>query len=267
MSNYITTWGTLTDFSWDGTNISTKYFYPIHFVKGVMPPQKQYTFDPPGRDGIIQVRKKFEPRPITIQGYIEGTSHTTLISRIQDLASFLYEDSDVQLILSNESDRYYNAQYLDYVEVKRRKDYALLDLIFECNDPFAYDTTASTDSEAGITTNDHTYTETNNGHYYAYPTVTFTFNQAQEHVYIQNNNISGNRFDISKPFATNDSLVIDCKDGTIKLNGTTSPAGFGDDGSAEWLVLRAGSNQLQVGSTDASIDVDCDLSYEKVYLS
>jgi len=269
MSSLIQTWGTLTDFSWDGTNISTKYFYPIHFVKGVMPSQSQYVLNAPDRDGVIQVRKKFDSRPITIQGYIEGTSHSNLISRIQSLSSFLYEDSDVRLILSNESDRYYNAQYLDYVEVKRRKDYALLDLIFTCNDPFAYDTTADTDTQSSITTDNTTFTLTNSGHYYAYPTFTVTFNQAQTHIYIQNNSVTGNRFDISKSFASGDELEVDCKNGTIKLNSTTSPAGFGDggDGSAEWIVFATGNNQLQVGTTDVSIDCDVNTSFRKTYLS
>ena len=269
MSNYIHVWGTLDNFSWDGTNISTVYFYPIHFVKGIMPAQSQYVLNSPEKSGVVQVNKKFNPRPLTIQGYIEGTSHATLITRIQALSSFLYEDSDVQLIYSNESDRYYNAQYLDYVEIKRRVDYALLDLKFLCNDPFGYDITADTDTQAGITTDDTTFSIANGGHYYAYPTITITFNQVQTHIYIQNNTITGNRIDISKSFAVADELEIDCKNETVKLNGSHSPAGTGDggEGLAEWIVLATGANQLQVGTDDGSIDIDVVTSFEKVYLS
>jgi len=266
MSTLIETWGTLDDFSLGGVNISTKYFFPIHFVKGIMPPQTQYTLDPPGKSGVIQVRKKFEPRPVTIQGYMEATSHANLIARIQDLASFLYEDSDVELILSNESDRYYNAQYLDYVEVKRRKDYVLLDLVFECNDPFAYDTTPDTDTQSNAT-DGATFVITNDGHYYVYPTFTFTFNQSQTHISLQNNNITDNRFDISKSFESGDELEINCKDGTIKLNGSNSPAGFGDGGTAEWVILKKGANELQIGTDDVSLDCDISTNFEKVYLS
>jgi predicted phage tail component-like protein len=257
------------DTSWGGTNLSTKNFTTYRVIKPLIPPQEQFGFDIPDKSGFTQVFKRFGANSLIVRGTISGSTPANLKTNIATLSSFLYSDGDTEIIFSDDTGKYWNAQYLDTVEVIREETQALLDLIFTCNDPFAYDTTADTDTEAGITTNDTTYTVANSGHYYAYPVVTITFNQAMEHIYVQNNDVSGNRFDVSKPFASNDKLEVDCKNGTIKLNSTTSPAGFGDggDGSAEWLVLAKGNNQLQVGSDDATIDCDVDLSWRKVYLS
>ena len=269
MSNYISVFGTLKDASFGGTNLSDKNYYCIDFVKGLMPNQIVNKFDVPKRAGKIVVDKKFDVEYITAKGFLEASSHSDAISKVKLLSAFLYSDEDKKFIRSDISTQYHLAQYLDYVKVAIKKDYALFDLIFECNDPFAYDTTADTDTQASVTTDDTTFIIANSGHYHAYPTFTITFNQAQEHIYLQNNGISGNRFDISKSFATDDVLIINGKTGVITLNGSNSPAGFGDggDGSAEWVMLATGNNELQIGTDDISIDVDILTSFEKVYLS
>jgi len=273
MSNYIRLIsGTLVDASFGGTDLSDKKFYCYDFVKGLMPRQKEITIDIPGTPGIVQLDKKFVSRPIKLYGYMDCSSHADLISKINSLAEFLYNDADQQLILSNETDRYYNAQYIDYTEIWRRKDYAKIVLVFNCNDPFAYAITADTPADQNIIDNDKTWTVQNLGQYYSYPVVTITFNQAQTHIYIINNTLGSVGFDISKSFVLNDVLVIDSKAMTIRLNGESATAGFGDvgEGRAEFLVLMAamneGNNELQIGSTDPSIKVSVNVWFRKVYL-
>ena len=259
--------GTLLDASFDGTDLSDKNFDCYHILKSLMPKQNQTTIDIPKTSGLYQSSKKFESNQLTLRGLVDCTSYSDLMTKLQTLSAFLYSDSDKELIPSNADDRYYNVQYLDYVIIEERDDYALVDLIFNCNDPFAYDNTPSTDSQT-ITVIDTTYTVANGGHYYAFPEITITFNQAQTHVYISNSSITDNRFDISKVFLTNDVLIIDCKNRTITLNGSYSPAGVGDGGNslAEWIKLATGDNDVVVGTNDATIDVDVDISFDKVYL-
>lgn len=272
MSIISTISGTIKNASFNGTDLSDYYFHTYDVIKGLMPHQKEVSIDIPKISGYTQLDKKYIPRPVTLKGYIEGTSFANLLTRIENLAAFLYSDSDQQLIISDQTDRYYNAQYLDYYEVKKKDTYALIDLIFTCNDPFAYDTTPDTDSQSNITVNDTTYNVTNSGNYYTYPTITITFNQVQSHIYVQNNTVTGNRFDISKSFVNTDELVVNCKTGVITLNDSDSPAGFGDGGSeyAKLIILGFGDNavnQIQVGTDDETIDMDVDMSWEKVYLS
>jgi predicted phage tail component-like protein len=255
------------DLSVGGTNISTYGFNVYRIVKPLSPEQNQNTIDIPKRPGLIQATKKFTQYPYTVRGALSGTSPSDLIDKLEALAGFLYSDDDVELIANNQTDRYWNGQYLDSIEILREHSFGIFDLHFTCNDPLGYAVTADTD-DTNITVLDDTYNVTNSGHYYARPVITITFNQAQSHIYIQSNNISGNRFDISKSFETNDVLEVDCKDETIKLNGSDSPIGFGSGGNskAEFLLLAVGANELQVGTDDEDIDITINLEWRKVYL-
>ncbi|MDD5013720.1 MAG: phage tail family protein [Atribacterota bacterium] len=258
------------DFSWDGTSVLTKGYTVHNVYKDILGSQDRFMLNPPDRDGEIEVRKKFSPRIIKVEGRLEGTSYSNLVtSIIPAFSSFLYKDSDVQLIFSDEDDRYFNAQVNKITTRGYYSAWRFIDIEFICADPFAYDTTADTDSQTGITSNNTTFDITNGGHYYTFPVITITFNQSQTHIFVKNNSILGNRFDISKNFVTNDELEIDCKNMTIKLNSSYSPAGLGDggEGAAEMIVLSSGTNTIQVGTSDASINIDIDMSWRKVYLS
>jgi predicted phage tail component-like protein len=266
--SYIEIFGTLFDASFNGTNLSAKSYYIYDIKKPHLPKQKVDSIDIPGKSGSVISSKKFTENKITLFGFMECSTYDDLTTKLEDLAAFLYSDTDKQLISSKQADRYWNCQYIDYDIIEQRDDYALVNLTFSCvEDPFGYDTTATTDSQT-ITVKDTTYNVTNAGNYYAFPVFTITFLQAQTHIYVENNNIVDNRFDISKAFTTNDVLEVDCKNGTIKLNGSNSPAGFGDGGSglAEWLMLAVGVNELCVGSDDASINATVALSFNKPYL-
>ena len=258
------------DATWDGTSMLTKGWTGHNINKDVLENQDRFSLDTPGRDGAIEISKKFPPRVIQYEGRLSGTNYANLTGTIiPAFSSFMYEDSDVKLIFADETDRYFNAQF-DKMTARRQESlFRIYDLFFICTDPFSYAVTADTDTQTGVTTDDTAFTITNSGHYYAYPTITITFNQAQTHIYVQNNTITGNRIDISKSFASADSLEINCKAGTVKLNSSHSPAGIGDggDGLAEWIVLAKGSNQLQVGSDDATLDIDVVTTFNKVYLS
>ena len=258
------------DFSWDGTNVSTKGFTVHNVYKDILAKPQRYLLNPPDKDGATEVEKRFPPRKIRVEGRLTGSSYANLTGTIiPAFSAFMYKDTDVQIIFSDETDRYFNTQ-LDNIKMRKQESlFRIMDLEFFCADPFSYDTTPTADTQSSVQVDDTTYNVTNDGHYYAYPVVTITFNQAQTHIYLQNNNISGNRFDVSKSFSNTDTLEVDCKNGTIKYNSAHSPAGFGDggDASADWLMLATGVNELQVGTVDGSIDVDVALTFNKPYLS
>ena len=260
----IQVFGTLFDAQLDGTNLSSYNFYCYDIKKPLSPKQTQKTIDIPKRPGLIQVTKKFESYQLILNGYVEATSLTTTL---QTLSGALRSDDDVKLILSNATDRYWNVQYLDSRVIEQRDTYALVDLIFTCNDPFGYAITEDINN-TDITIPGTTYLVTNGGHYYARPVITITFNQPQTHIYVQSNNVVGNRFDIAKSFLANDELEIDCKNETVKLNGNFSPSGFGDGGmiKAEFLLLNTGLNELQVGTDDDTLNISISLRWRKVYL-
>lgn len=235
--------------------------------KPLMPPQKDVTVNVPGSSGVTQFSKKFIDNKIVVKCILIGTSYADLVTKLISLSGYLYSDEDKLLSFDDETGKEWNAQHIDTVVVKKTYKYAWLDLVFSCNDPFGYATTATSDDQT-ITVNPTTKVIANAGQYYVFPVVTITFVQAQTHIYVENDNISENRFDISKTFDIGDVLVVDCKNKTVKLNGTADYSGFGSggDGLAEWLMLNTGNNSITIGSTDATISITVNISFDKTYL-
>lgn len=257
------------DFNWDGTNASIYGFTTHNVDKDVLAQMERTFVDPPKYPGAIELTKKFPKRIIGVEGRLVGTSYTNLVtSIIPAFSAYLYTTSDVRLKFSDESDRYFNAQFHRVRRERKYSFFRLMDLEFICAWPFAQAVTADDNTQSGATKG-FTWTETNNGHYWAYPTITITFNQNQSHIYIANNTISGCRFDISKSFIATDVLVLNSKTLNIGLNSSYSPAGTGDGGneSAEFIILGTGGNQLEVGTDDGTLDVDVKVWYRKEYLS
>ena len=270
--SYIQIFGTLFDAEFGGTDLSDKLFYCYDIKKPLSPQQRQSIIDIPKRPGLIQASKKFTTNTLILYGFIECTNYDDLTSKVEELAAFLYSDTDKELITSKQLDRYWNVQYLDSPVIEQRDNYALVNLEFTCNDPFAYDITADNEPDTSpptnqITIKDDTRIIANSGHYYARPVITITFTNAQSHIYIQNNTVVGNRFDIAKAFGEGSILEIDSKDETIKLNGALNPIGLGDggQGKAEFIVLAKGDNDLTVGTDDPDINISINLNWRKVY--
>lgn len=254
------------DFSFKGYNASSYYFVARKIIKPPLPRQEEFLINIPKIQGLTQLYKKFSSKLIQIRGELYASSDAILTTRIQGLGRFLYSAGDEQLIINNESDRYLMCQHLKYLELEKFPTFTEMELEFNCNDPFAYDITGTTNTKT-VTVNGDSWAITNGGDFYALPEFTITFNQAQTHIYIENFTISGARFDISKSFSNGNILVVDCKSQRVTFNGLNSPAGFGDggDGAYQFVPLFMGANDLRIGSDDATINVSISMHYHKVY--
>ncbi len=253
-------------FTYNLVSSTTMGLTVIDVKKPIIPPQKEILADVPKYNGLVQFSKKFTSNNIVVKSLLTGTSYADLITKLKALSAYLYSDEDEQLIFDDESDRYYLAQHIDTVIGKRTYRYCYLDLVFTCNDPFAYATSGDTDTQSHASKG-FTYNITNSGQYYAYGTVTITFHQSQTHIYVENKTVIGSRFDISKAFVNNDVLVVNAKTMSITLNGTYSPAGFGDGGtsSAEFILLATGINMFEVGTDDGTLDATIVTTFSKTY--
>jgi len=256
------------DASFYAVNFSDVHFEIGRYFDDLIPRQKVTKLDISGVHGYTQLKKKFLPRDIIILGLLQANTKAQLITRIDSFKPFLYHSDPVQLIFNDKSDRYYLAEFQDKQELQKRGQFVPMKLKFTADDPFGYAVTADDDTQSGIVVKDTTWEITNSGHIEAWPVITITMNQDQEHLYIQNNSLSGNRFDITKSMANGKVLEIDSKDMTINYDGSYSPAGFGDggEGSAKFILLNTGINELQVGTDDADIDIDVNVNFRKVYL-
>lgn len=255
------------DFSFNGLNASAYYFEMGRYFDGLLAKQKANTIEVPKIPGFTQLSKSWGAREIPVTGVLYAPDKDTLLTRIQAFKSFLYYDTDRQLIFNDNPNEYYNAQYLDNFELNKKYDFTPIELIFTCNDPFKYAVTPDDDDENAIVNRGHTWTINNGGDFYSWPIITVTFHQSQTHIYIANNNITGDRFDITKAFVNNDVLVIDSKTERITLNSVYAPAGFGDGGLGlyEFIILNSGNNLLEIGTDDATINVDVNVWFRKTY--
>lgn len=256
------------DFSFKSIDASDLDFVTTRIINPPLARQIETIISIPKMVGYTQLSKKFANREIKVEGLLKCTSPADLITAIEAFSDFLFNEGDEQLIFNNQLTRYYNAQHIKTIELLREEYYAMLLLIFTCNDPLAYAVTGDEVDKTGITTKGYTWNVGNLGQYYAYPTITITFNQSQTHIYIQNNDIVDNRFDISKSFVNGNVLVINSKLMTITLDAVHSPAGFGDGGNskAEFILLKVGDNEFEVSTDDATLDVDVKVNFNKSYL-
>lgn len=257
------------DFSYNSINASSVYFEAAEYIDDLLPEQDEVTIDIPKISGVTQLLKKFKPRDIAINGVLKGTTKADLLTRADGLKEFLYNAEDQRLIFNDKTDRFYMAQFLRKIKLQKRGGgfFAPLRLEFRANDPFGYAVTADSTTVTNKTKG-YTWSITNSGQYYAFPIITVTFHQSQTHFYIANNDIVGCRIDITKAFANTNVLVIDTKAMSIKLNTVRSPAGIGDGGSgkAEFIILSKGTDELEIGTDDATLNVDVNVWFRKTYL-
>ncbi len=258
----------MLDATFKGTKFSDVYFEIGRYFDDLVPKQEATKIDIPKIPGYLQLSKKFLNREITIMGVLYASSSSELLTRIENFRDFLYSPNPEQLIFNDKSDRYYLVEFQDKVELSKRREFVPLSLEFIANDPFAYAITENEVNKTNITTKGYIWNVSNAGQYYAYPLITITFNQNQSHIYIQNNSIIDCRFDISKSFSNGDVLEVDSKLMKILLNNVHSPAGFGDggDSKAEFILLKTGNNEFEVGTDDATLNIDVKVNFRKTYL-
>jgi len=257
----------MPDFSYDNSNASSVNFELARYFDQLFPKQDSLSISVPMMPGELELLSKFLPREIPASGVLYKGSGT-LQAAIDNFSSFLCKDTAKELIFNDKTDRFYLAKHIDTVELQRRGAFVPLQLKFICKNPLGYAVTPTTVTKSGVVTDNYTWTIVNAGQYYAWPVITITFHQAQSHIYIKNTSITNCRFDVSKSFLNNDVLVVDSWYMTINLNGSYSPAGFGDGGDsyAGMILIQKGNNTFQVGTDDASINVDVSVTYRKTYL-
>ncbi|MCH8305624.1 MAG: phage tail family protein, partial [Candidatus Marinimicrobia bacterium] len=155
---------------WNGKSIRD-FFLEITNVSGRGKPAVEVkSVSVPGRHGQIAFKQTYKPRIIEIEGTIEGVSHATLMSNIDNLKSlFAMEDELLspgeesitdsfkygKLEFGDESDRHYNAVFDSVFEVPdishqwMRNEMKLFRARFRCDEPFAISNSITEATMAG----------------------------------------------------------------------------------------------------------------------
>ena len=155
---------------WNGKSLRD-YFAEITEVMGRGKPRVNVKgISIPGRHGQMAFKQTYKPRIIEIEGTVEGTSHSNLMSNIDNLKSlFAMEDELLptgnrtisdgmeygRLEFGDESGRYYNAVFdgiFDLPEISHRwmsNDIKRFRARFRCDEPFAVASALSEATMAG----------------------------------------------------------------------------------------------------------------------
>lgn len=166
---------------WNGKSIRD-LFAEITEVRGRGKPALKTTgVDVPGRHGRIAFKQTYKPRVIEIEGTIEGSSHASLMSNIENVKSlFAMEDETLppgeesivdgmkygRLEFGDETDRHYRAVFdgiLEFPELSHRwmsNDMKHFRARFRCDDPFSY---SNTQSEVSMSAKANEFKKINTG--------------------------------------------------------------------------------------------------------
>ena len=213
-------------------------------------------------DKAYDFRAYLQPRIITLEVLVTGTSKANLISNLDNISKLLSPVEGVKhLTLDFPNDRFYKAKIQNSIdwEIITHK-LAQAELSFICPDPLGYDN-SETSHDHNINADPKTVTETPGGTAYIEPVYTLTAGEALNDVTIKLENINtGEEIQWQGSLANTEELEIDVGLWIVKKEGTADMA----DVSGQFPRLLPGqSNSIKVTgfSTTGSLNIKCRNTY------
>jgi len=211
-----------------------------------------------------------KPRIITVHGIFNATTinttyGATLLANLKEMKKQCYTQ-DLRLYPGSQyTDEFYYVECLSFEPTFLGMTEAVEVWIdFQCSDPFRYYKDETTDSETGITSSPHTYTVTNGGDIEVYPVITFTGGASTSLTKLKVANAQdGNKyFEVSTAIGDGDEIEVDCEEGTVKKNGTSTISNF----TGSFLKLASGDNSITLTLTGTVGTCQCDFVFRKRWL-
>lgn len=223
---------------------------------------------------IITSDKKLKSRLITLSGILNktqaGVDITTSAAFEAELEALLkaVNNEDMQLY-GYKSNKYINLDCLedfDHEWIYANK-LGFIELIFIASDPHWYYKNETTDNNT-VDESPEEFTVTNGGDIAVFPVITFTCGAGSDisKIKISNDDDAGKYFEYepASNLGSGDIVEVDCKEGTVELNGSDDMAHF-NDGSA-FLKLVSGDNDITVTITGTVGTNTCKFVFRKKYL-
>jgi hypothetical protein len=208
----------------------------------------------------------YPSKTITLRGKLVGTSITNLDGLIDTFnAYFNTKDGNLDIDYNSGTRRYICT--LDSMELDRPGGLAFANftLVFICTQPFGQATSATTaNTESNQTGATDTFTHTYVGSApYQLPVITITYDSVTaggSYVSVTNNANGQGIMVIDHTFIAADVLEIDCKNRTVKINGTEV------DFLGSFPELPPGSQQLNYADGFSARQFDITITYYPLYL-
>ena len=229
-------------FSFDGVNLSTKglgLLAPLS--KEILTPSRSATVEVLGKPGAYAFPQRFTLRRFNLDCYVQGDSHSDLLSKLQEIASLLNPQKGLkQLLFDTQTDRYYLAKVSKTMVGRIKALDADVAVDFVVPDPFPFSTSESSYAQ-DLTSNPQTYSFGVGGDAQAVPVYTLTAQAADAAVTATlSSDTRGEAIVWKGSLAIGNTLEIDCDQWVVKKNGAVDMANV----SGEFPVLNPGSNQF-----------------------
>jgi predicted phage tail component-like protein len=205
-------------------------------------------------DGALFQRNPLGRREIVLETFYVATTYTGMATTERALAAYLRFDTPKQLILLEETTKYYNCIVTD---IRSEVNWPMVShaITFTCYDPYAYETTTSTDT---VTAGAASKVITNSGTAICPVKVDWTETSSTAKNYSLA--IGGKTVSMSYTSTSSAVMSLDTAYGTFTKNGTAYMSGLAV--TSQWILLPVGANTLTVGGTMPALT----LTWRKRYL-
>jgi archaellum component FlaF (FlaF/FlaG flagellin family) len=212
-------------FTFNGTDMEGLGLYCAY---PVMRPRRDIAFVQLPDKGV-KLESSRPPLEISLLCDVSAATHAALVTALDSIKAALIPDNLAQLTIDIISGRYWTAQCTGLEPASETAINWTGTITFLALDPVAFDST-ETSSDYNIDADPKSVIETTGGNQYIEPVYTLTAGENLGEVEITlENETTGETIAVTVTMTTNDVLVIDVANWTVKLNGTEVMDGLGSD--------------------------------------
>lgn len=227
-------------------------------------PDKNISAQSSGRDDDFEITGHYyQQKRIVVEGTIKDTSQANLRSRIDTFKAYMNaQDANLDIGYGSGTRRYQaTVESLEIDEQYYNIDFVKYRITFLCHS-FGKATTETNKSLDGIIQSTIESDVTIAGSYGPKPTITITVVSETNMVRLKFHNTTiGESIEVEQSFSASDVLAIDCRNQTVKLNG--SEVDFA--GQFPSFVIGVNNWKLEVSDSGA-FEVNVDIDYFSAYL-
>lgn len=225
-------------------------------------PRETFLYDLARERGSILIDADYKSKEIVVAGRITGSSKADLETKIdafKELVSRINKNLDIEY--STGTRRYRNAYANDLVIDRQffHLSYAPYEVKFVIPSGVGEDTTATTDTENGITTGSKSDSIVIDGSAYPTPNVKLTFTAVSGGNQVSLT-LGGDKVTFDGTLAVNDVLIFDIENKKVTLNGTEK------DYTGLFPKFEIGTNNYQIDVNGTSRTYNLEISYKKKWL-
>jgi len=196
---------------------------------------------------------KYGVRVVVMRGIISGETDAEFRTAWENLKTWLAK-SDLKLYFNSDS-RFVNVKKIRSISEPYRDGlfFRYAEIMFECLclDPFIYEAT-ETQVQENITGSPQAINVTNSGNVEVFPEITIVPSADNFDLTLKNTSDDNRLFRYQDTFFENgDTLVVDCKIGTVQRNSVNTIHNF----TGSFLRLLPGANSLEYTGANGTITI------------